>query len=138
MASGGALVMEVTDLFDRPQPTVTVNGDEIAFADAIFSVLDADAARRSLDGAPQVALPPEVVAQLQRDYYENHYREWLDSPVPALGHRTPREAAGVKKLRVQLMALIESIEIQAARQAREGEGFDASFLRTELGLPPAP
>lgn len=228
MASGGAMVMEVVDLFDRPQPTVTIDGDEIAFADATFSVLDADAARRCLDGAPQLEreddpptdpdefaryawleqphssdgaptrilgsvilgrktmrvevlsmprarlaqvwfsslvpkairfktiqvrsreavaeaartrsdpsppeLPPELVAQIQREYYEKHYREWLDIPVPALDHRTPREAAGLKKLRARLVALVESIEIQAARQAKEGEGFDASFLRTELGL----
>ncbi|MDP2320177.1 MAG: SEC-C domain-containing protein [Acidobacteriota bacterium] len=229
MASGGAIVMEVVDLFDRPQPTVTVDGDEIAFAETIFSVLDADAARAALDASPQLEpeeeppsepdelaryawleqphqagggptrilgavvlgrkslrvevlsmprarlahawfsslvpkkavrfkaiqvksreaaaeaarsrtgpsqpeLPPEIVSQIQREYYERHYREWLDIPVPALGHRTPREAAGVKKLRAKLVALVESIEIQAARQAKEGEGFDASFLRTELGL----
>lgn len=92
-------------------------------------------AARTRSGPSQPELPPEVVAQIQREYYEKHYREWLDSPVPALDHRTPREAAGVKKLRARLVALVESIEIQAARQAKEGEGFDASFLRRELGLP---
>jgi len=229
MATGGAIVMEVVDLFDRPQPTVTVDGDEMAFAETIFGVLDADATRAALDASPrlepedeqpldpeelaryawleqphqagggptrilgavvlerkslrvevlsmprarlahawfsslvpkkavrfkaiqvksreaaaeaarsrtgpsQPELPPEIVAQIQREYYERHYREWLDIPVPALDHRTPREAASVKKLRAKLVALVESIEIQAARQAKEGEGFDASFLRTELGL----
>ena len=80
-------------------------------------------------------IPPELVAQIQRNFYEKHYREWLDIPVPALGHRTPREAAGVKKLRARLVILVEGIEVQAARQAKEGEGFDARFLRRELGLP---
>lgn len=114
-ARNAAIVAEVIELFDRPHPRVTVDGDEIAFADAVFSVLDADAARRLLDGAPQLEREDEP-------------------PVPALDHRTPREAAGVKKLRAKLVALVESNEIQAARQAKEGEGFDASFLRTELGL----
>jgi hypothetical protein len=232
MASGGAIVMEVVDLFDRPQPTVTVDGDEIAFADTIFSVLDAGAAQGFLDGAPQLQrdddppmdrdelaryawleqphtdggpptrilgsvvltrktmrvevlsmprarlaqawfsslvpkairfkaiqvksreavadaarsrsgpsqpeLPPEVVAQIQREYYEKHYREWLDIPVPALGDRTPREASRIKSMRSKLVALIESIEVQAAHSARDGEGFDVAFLRTELGLPIVP
>jgi len=230
MVSGAAIVAHVIDLFDQPQPTVTVDGDEIAFADTIFSVLDADATRRALDGAPQLqleddppfypdelaryawlehrhqagggptrilgsvvlgrktmrvevlsmararlahawfgslvpkgairfkaiqvksreaaaeaarsrsgpsqpALPPEVVAQIQRDYYEKHYRAWLDIPVPALGDRTPREAASMKRLRTKLLALIESIEVQAARDAKNGGGFDVSYLRTELRLP---
>lgn len=229
MVSGAAIVAQVIDLFDRPQPTITVDGDEMAFADAIFSVVDADAARAALDVTPQLEredeppskleklaryawlershangggptrilgsvvlgrkslrvevlsmprarlaqewfsslipnairfkaiqvksreaaaeaarsrsgpfepeLPPEVVAQIQRQFYEKHYREWLDIPVPALGDRTPREAAGVKKLRATLVALVESIELQAARQAKEGEGFDAGFIREELGLP---
>ena len=54
MASGGAMVMEVIDLFDRPQPKVTVDGEEMAFADTIFSVLDTDEARRALDRAPEL------------------------------------------------------------------------------------
>jgi hypothetical protein len=229
MASGGAIVIAVIDLFDRPQPEVTVDGGEMALADAIFTIVNPEAARAALDAAadlelddappdaphelarytwlerprtddgeairilgsvvverttirvetmsmararlaqehfssmvpstalrfkaiqvrsmqaaleearsrpqtPEPEIPRDIVAKLQREYHEKHYREWLDIPVPALGHRTPREAAGVKKLRARLVALVEGIEIQAARQAKEGEGFDASFLRAELGL----
>ena len=89
---------------------------------------------RSRPKTAEPPIPPELVAQIQRDFYEKHYREWLDIPLPALGQRTPREAAGVKKLRARLVALVESIEVQAARQSNDGQGFDASFLRTELGL----
>jgi hypothetical protein len=228
MVSGAAIVAEVIDLFDRPQPRVTVDGDEMAFADTIFSVLDAVAAQRCLDAEPrlerdteplvnpdelaryvwleqphtsgggptrilgsvllgsktmcvevlsmpraklahawfsslvpkairfqaiqvksreaaaeaarsrsgpsQPELPPEVVTQIQRAHYEKHYREWLDIPVPALGHRTPREAARIKALRTKLVALVESIEVQAARSSRDGGGFEVAFLRRELGL----
>ena len=77
------------------------------------------------------------MARIQREFYEKHYREWLDVPVPALGHRTPREAAGIKKLRARLVALVEGIEVQAARDAKAGGGFDVSYLRRELGLPGA-
>lgn len=229
MVSGAAIVAEVIELFDRPQPAVTVDGDDLVFAATIFSVLDADAAQRRLDAEPRLErdedsltddgelaryawleqphdsggeptrilgsvilsrktmrvetlsmprakfahgwflslvpkairfkgiqvksreaaaesartrrgpsrpeLPPEVVAQIQRDYYEKHYRAWLDIPVPALGDRTPREAARIKSIRTTLVTLVESIEVQAARSARDGGGFDIEFLRRELGLP---
>ncbi|PHY08993.1 MAG: hypothetical protein CK533_12805 [Acidobacterium sp.] len=230
MAGCATIVMEVIDLFNRPQPKVTVGGSEMALADALFTVVNLDDTRAALDRAadleqveggsespgelarytwlerprleddgpirvlgsvvleratlrvetmsmtrarlaqshfsaviprtavrfkaiqvrnmqaalaesrarPRTAepeIPPELVAQIQRDFYEKHYREWLDIPVPALGHRTPREAAGVKKLRARLVILVEGIEVQAARQAKEREGFDARFLRRELGLP---
>ena len=86
---------------------------------------------------PEPEIAPQVLAGFQREFYEKHYREWLDIPLPALGHRTPREAAGVKKLRTRLVALVEGIEVQAARDAQEGRGFDVGFLRLELGLPNA-
>jgi hypothetical protein len=229
MTTGAALVIAIINRYDRPQPKFTVDGGEMALADAIFTIVNPAATRAALDAAadlelddappdaphelarytwlerprtddgeairilgsvvverttirvetmsmararlaqahfsalvpptalrfkaiqvrsmqaaleearsrpqtPDPEIPPDIVAKLQREYYEKHYREWLDIPVPALGHRTPREAAGVKKLRSKLIALVEGIEVQAARQAKEGEGFDASFLRRELGL----
>lgn len=69
MVSGAAIVAEVIELFDRPQPRVTVDGDEIAFADTRFNVLDAQAARRFLDGAPQLERddePPSHPDELAR------------------------------------------------------------------------
>ncbi|MDO8542568.1 MAG: SEC-C domain-containing protein [Opitutaceae bacterium] len=231
MVSGAAMVIAAIDRFDRPPPSVTtVDGDEMALADALFSVTNLDAARAALDGAADLApdqgrpesagevarytwlerprhdhddairilgsvvlertslrvetmsmvrarlaqshfaaivpntamrfkaiqvksmaamlrsaradptpqepeIDPAVAADIERAFYEKHYREWLDLPVPALDHRTPREAARVKRLRAKLLALVEGIENQAARQDKEGRGFETGYLRTELGLP---
>ena len=55
-------------------------------------------------------------------------------PVPALGNRTPREAAKVKHLPARLRDLVDSIENQAEHEARNGRGFDVAFMRKELGL----
>ena len=92
---------------------------------------------RSRPQSDEPDIPPELAAGIEREYMERHYREWLDLPVPALGHRTPREAVKVKKLRATLLTLVESIEVQAARNAKTGPGFDVGYLRTELGLPAA-
>jgi len=31
--------------------------------------------------------------RVDRQFYEDHYRKWVDEPLPALGGRTPRAAA---------------------------------------------
>ena len=41
-------------------------------------------------------IPPEVEAQVVFEFYERHYRCWPDTPLPALGGRTPRQAARLK------------------------------------------
>ncbi len=88
---------------------------------------------RSTPPAPSVTAPE--LAAVERDFYERHYREWVDVPVPMLGNRTPRQAADVKTLRPTLRALVEGIENQAARLQHEGRGgFDVSWIRKELRL----
>lgn len=231
MAAGAAIVRATADLFDRPMPQLhTSDGDALAFADALFTIVDEVTVRTALDAMPDLeredadagrpgvtryawmapanatrpdgrlvlgsvvvegwlirvetmsmararqaedhfgssipaaavrfkgiqvksvqsaledagphpeasqAMDPEDIPELaaaQRELMERHYREWLDVPVPALGNRTPREAANVKQLRARLRDLVDSIENQAEREARSGRGFDVAFMRKELGL----
>jgi hypothetical protein len=39
---------------------------------------------------PLPAIPPEVQTEVLGRFYEEHYRKWLDEPVPALGNRIER------------------------------------------------
>lgn len=41
---------------------------------------------------------------------ERHYAEWLHDPVPALGGKTPREAAKTKRGHEKLDALLKDLE----------------------------
>ena len=69
------------------------------------------------------------------EYYEDHYRKWLDEPVPALGNRTPRHAARLKTVRPKLIALLKDFESHSERQRRAGEiAYDFSWMWEELGL----
>lgn len=80
-------------------------------------------------------VPPEVSAQVVGEFYEQHYRRWLDEPVPALGNRTPREAARLKTGRPKLVALLQEFENMAARQRLEGRpAYDFGWMWGELGL----
>ena len=43
--------------------------------------------RRPAEPPRDADIPPEVVAQLAGQFYEEHYRKWVDAPLTALGGR---------------------------------------------------
>jgi hypothetical protein len=80
-------------------------------------------------------VPPEIEAAVIAEFYEQHYRRWLDEPIPALGGRTPRQAASLESARPQLVALLKSMENRADRERRAGRpAYDFSRMWGELGL----
>jgi len=80
-------------------------------------------------------VPPEVEAELLGRFYEQHSRAWLDQPVPALGNRTPRQAARLKAMRPRLIALLKEFENGSERLRREGRpAYDFGWMWDELGL----
>jgi hypothetical protein len=81
-------------------------------------------------------VPAEVQAQVVSSYYERYYRKWVDTALPALGGRTPRQAASLKSVRPKLIALLKGMENAAERQRREGRpAHDFAWMWAELGLP---
>lgn len=79
-------------------------------------------------------VPPELLAQLLAEQGEKLEQRWLDESVPALGGRTPREAAADPAARAELEALLDDF----AWQEREGSGpamMQAARLRAALELP---
>jgi hypothetical protein len=68
-------------------------------------------------------------------YYEEHYRNWLDEPIPALGNRTPRHAARLKTVRPALVDLIKGLENQMERARLNGQpAVDVGWMWAALGL----
>jgi uncharacterized protein (DUF2384 family) len=76
---------------------------------------------------------PEVRQQLD-EMLARHYRDWLDSKIPALGNRTPRKAVRDPDGREAVMALIAQIERDGARQSPPLDAGIVAMLRRELGL----
>ena len=76
--------------------------------------------------------PPEIREALKQ-MLARHWEAWLDERVPALGNRTPRQAAKTKLGRERLEALLGSFEWQNRRVA-ESQRVDVAALRRALGL----
>jgi len=108
------VVLRSVQTFDRPEAGVTESSAE---ADE-----------------PAEPLDEQTIEALQA-YITQHYRQWLDQPLPALDGRTPRQAATHRKLRPRLAAMVRAmpdpvnpthadVTIQAPRE----------MLLAELGL----
>ena len=80
-------------------------------------------------------IPDEEQEKLLGEFYERHYRGWLDEPIPALGNRTPRHAAKLKTVRPKLIALLKDFESHSERQRQAGQpAYDFRWMWAELGL----
>ena len=108
---------------------------------ARFRAISYEDVEQALKRAPQTSKPkePDIPVEEQRkilgEFYEDHYRKWLDEPVPALGNRTPRHAARLKTVRPKLVALLKDFESHSERQRRSGEiAYDFRWMWEELGL----
>jgi hypothetical protein len=87
--------------------------------------------------SPGKARPPgkksaQEVAIL-REMKDRHYSAWIDTPIPALDHKTPRAAMRSARLRDRLDLLLRDIEYTENRLP-ESERHDFGQIRRELGL----
>lgn len=103
-------------------------------------VLDTqDALKRSKQSAAAVASPhidATTMAQLMSEAIRRTYANWADEPIPALNHKTPRQAiqtsAGLERVKGLLRSYEASEAAQARQQGRATVSFD--FLWQALGL----
>ena len=99
-------------------------------------------ARRALERRPRTPppprrsdVPPEIEAALLQDFYEKHYRDWVDHPLPALDGLTPREAARRPAERERVRELLKQFEHGSEAERREGRpAYDFGWMWKELGL----
>lgn len=91
--------------------------------------------KRGTASAPHV--DAAIMRKMMTEYVYNSYAHWADEPIPALGHKTPRQAiqttAGLERVRGLLSSYQASEAEQAAQQGRPEISYD--FLWQKLGLP---
>ncbi len=70
------------------------------------------------DGGPAPPpLPPELAEEAIQAVLESHYRQVLDEPIPALGGKSPRQAARTMKGRAEVTSWLKQLENADARRA---------------------
>ena len=67
------------------------------------------------------------------DLYRQHLEAWIDTRVPALGNRTPRQVSGTPRGRERLEALLAGIA-RHERTDRPARAEAMAELRRQLGL----
>ena len=82
-------------------------------------------------------LSVEAEEKLKEKFFDQHYREWLDSPLPALKGKTPRQAAKTKAGIQHVTDLLKDMvnaELRAVKQGRKTTPYDFDWLFSELCL----
>jgi hypothetical protein len=77
---------------------------------------------------PESEIPPEVKQAILKEYMDQHYQKWLDTPLPALKGEMPRQAIKTAEGRRQVEDLLRIIEYHHDME------YDVAWLRKELGL----
>ncbi len=116
-------------------------GDAVQFlsrelSDPKGAIGGASITRRAKPDRPAPHLPPELLAEVIEKAIRQSYANWADEPIPALGHKTPREAirtpAGLERVK-GLLRGYEASETQLSR--REGRrAISYAFLWKALGI----
>ncbi len=80
-------------------------------------------------------MDPRIREALLLRHQEEHYRSWVDDPIPALDGATPRDSAKKASMRPRVESLIHGLEGLYERALRHGEpAYDPSWMWAELGL----
>jgi hypothetical protein len=88
-------------------------------------------ASQRLPGTKAEPIESAEVERLLREYKERHYATWVDHPLPALGGKTPRQAARTKAGREEVDLLLRDMENHEA--GAPGGSYDFAKLRHSLG-----
>jgi hypothetical protein len=120
---GGTLTVEVNSaerarlarlLVDGAMPDAVHRGTVVESVDAALAahraVPPAERAARDRE-AEELARDPALQAHMA-EYLRQHYRGWVDSSLPALGGRTPRQAMRTRDGREMVEALLVGLEGQ--------------------------
>ena len=92
--------------------------------------------REPAPGPPKrSSLPPEVERELVQKVLDEHYRKWLDMPLPALDGKTPRQAVATSEGRAQVVDLLKLLQNGEEHKRSDGLAwYDVSKLKAALGI----
>lgn len=86
-------------------------------------------------GRPSSEVGDERLREIAARHLHSHYVRWIDTPLPALGGVSPREASRDPGSRHALETLLRRVEnMEDHRRMSDGVFCDVSWLRRDLGM----
>jgi uncharacterized protein (DUF2384 family) len=80
-------------------------------------------------------IPPEIARQIVQEHMDQHYRETLNAPIPALGGKSPYQAVRSKAGRAKVVDWLKTLENNSAKHRNDAiEEYDFGWMWAELGL----
>jgi hypothetical protein len=91
---------------------------------------------RSARNAEPPPLPPNELKRVVHQGLTDHYRHTLDEPIPALGNRSPRQAAKTARGRDKVISWLKMLENGSGRQDPDDPmaSYDFTWMWEELGV----
>ncbi len=85
---------------------------------------------------PSDSIDPEMAAEIIDHALDQHYRQCLDEPIPALDNKTPRQCARSKKGREIVIEWLKHLENNELRRAASQgqEPYNSRWIWDELKL----
>lgn len=105
-------------------------GSRVLFLREVVESVEAMLEQARRDGRAHEDDQPPELAEIAAQLADEHWTEWLDTPVPALGGETPRKAATTAEGRDRLSALLDDFEWRSTAE----HPAPVARLRAELGL----
>jgi len=83
---------------------------------------------------PTDTIDPKIAAEIIHSTLDQHYRQCLDEPIPALDDKTPRQCARSKMGREKVIEWLKDLENNELRRAADQgqEPYDSSWMWDEL------
>ena len=87
----------------------------------------------NLEDADEIS--PEIARQIVQEHMDQHYRETLNAPLPALGGKSPYQAVRSKAGRAKVVDWLKTLENNSAKHRNDAiEEYDFGWMWAELGL----
>ena len=117
------LIVAAGELLRRPLTTIRT----------VEQIMAEKQHERPQEGADET--PPEIARQIARNYMDEHYRETLDAPIPALGGKSPRQAVRSAAGREKVIVWLKLLENRTGRHPDDPTAeYDFHWMWAELGL----
>ena len=115
----------------------TILGERIGQPLVVTETVEQMLASRDADAPQQVDLSEQEQRGIIHDYLDQHYRDTLNQPVPALGNKSPRAAVKTASGRAKVADWLKMMENRTARAGESNSAmasYSFDWMWTELGI----